>query len=258
MEKRIHIANYALNVLFIGNHQSNSNKPILVFLHEALGSIPQWKSFPTKLCQSVELAGMIIERRGHGKSDPLDAPRTNKYLHNYTYELKEVLNELLPLNQSFILVGHSDGGTIALLFATLFPKNLLALITMAAHTFVEPETIAGIEPTVQAYEQGKLIGLSRIHGDKTDTLFYAWANTWRSIDFISWDIRNEIGNHSIPTRVIQGTMDQFGTIKQVESITQHLKKATALLIPNCGHHPHLYKETEVIENITEFIQPLLS
>jgi len=257
MEKRIRIADYALNVQFIGSQQEIPNKPVLVYLHEALGSIPQWKSFPSKLCQSLELAGIVIERRGHGKSDPLNASRTKAYLHDYTFELKEILNELLPLNMPFILIGHSDGGTIALLFAKLFPKNLVAIITMAAHTFVEPETIAGIEPTVQAFEKGKLNGLFNIHGDKTVTLFYAWANTWKSDEFKEWDIRKEIENKQCKALVIQGTTDQFRTIKQVESITTSLKKATAILIPNCSHHPHLEKETEVIQLITEFIKPLL-
>jgi pimeloyl-ACP methyl ester carboxylesterase len=254
MEKRIQLNNYALNVQFIGTEfSSETAKPVLIFLHEALGSVVQWKLFPANLCHETKLPGIIIERSGHGKSDPLQHPRTKNYLHEYTYELRDVLRELLPLKKQMILVGHSDGGTIALLYASLFPENLQKIITIAAHTFVEPETVEGIPPTVTAYENGKLDGLKRIHGTKTDALFYAWANTWLSDEFYSWDIRTEITHVSCPVLAIQGQNDQYGTALQLEAILEAIPSTQITLIPDCAHHPHLEKQTEVIDLIAGFL-----
>lgn len=254
MEKRIQLSKSALNVQFIGTEFSDeTDKPVLIFLHEALGSVVQWKLFPSNLCNATRLPGIVIERSGHGKSDPMQHQRTKNYLHEYTYELRDVLRELLPLNKQLILVGHSDGGTIALIYASLFPKNLSSIITIAAHTFVEPETVSGIPPTVAAYESGKLDGLKRIHGPKTDELFYAWANTWRSDDFYSWDIRKEITSVRCPVLAIQGHNDQYGTVLQLESIQQAIPNTQLALLPDCAHHPHLEKQAEVIDLIAGFL-----
>jgi pimeloyl-ACP methyl ester carboxylesterase len=254
MEKRIQLSKYALNVQFIGTEFSDeSTKPVLIFLHEALGSIVQWKLFPLQLCQKTQLPGIVIERSGHGKSDPLQHPRTKNYLHEYTYELQEALRELLPLKKQIILVGHSDGGTIALLYGSLFPENLQKIITIAAHTFVEPETLNGIPPTVSAYENGKLDGLKRIHGEKSDALFYAWANTWRSNEFYDWDIRKEITAVQCPVLAIQGQNDQYGTGLQLESVLEAIPTAQLALLPDCAHHPHLEKQAEVVDLIAGFL-----
>jgi pimeloyl-ACP methyl ester carboxylesterase len=254
MEKRIQLNNYALNVQFLGTEFSDeSAKPVLIFLHEALGSIVQWKLFPFHLCQATQLSGMVIERSGHGKSDPLQQLRTINYLHEYTYELHDVLRELLPLKKKIILVGHSDGGTIALLYAHLFPENVQKIITIAAHTFVEPETVNGIPPTVAAYENGKLDGLKHIHGTKSDALFYAWANTWLSEDFYSWDIRQEITGVNTPVLAIQGQNDQYGTVKQLASIQNAIPNTQLAVLGDCAHHPHLEKQSEVIELIARFL-----
>jgi pimeloyl-ACP methyl ester carboxylesterase len=256
MEKRIRLSSHSVNVQFLGSGHGQTPKPVLIFLHEALGSIVQWKQFPFELCERTGLPGIVIERRGHGKSDPLTQQRTADYLHAYTDELQEVLKELLPLNTPVILIGHSDGGTIALLFARFFPKNVTAIVTMAAHTFVEPETLAGIHPAVTAYENGKLEGLKRIHGDKTDDLFYAWADTWRAPFFTGWDIREEIKGIQCPALIMQGTNDQYGTFAQVESIAAALTNAQTFLVTDCGHHPHLEKPSEVLAETERFIRSL--
>ncbi|MDH4473582.1 MAG: alpha/beta hydrolase [Fluviicola sp.] len=255
MEKRIQLSKYSLNVQFIGTEFSDeSSKPVLIFLHEALGSIIQWKLFPVQLCQKTQLPGIVIERSGHGKSDPLQHPRTKNYLHEYTYELHEALRELLPLKKKIILIGHSDGGTIALLYGSLFPENLQKTITIAAHTFVEPETVNGIPPTVTAYEHGKLDGLKHIHGEKTDALFYSWANTWLSDEFYSWDIRQEISGLHCSVLAIQGQNDQYGTVLQLESIREAIPTTQIAVLADCAHHPHLEKQSEVIELVAGFLK----
>lgn len=229
---------------------------MLIFLHEALGSIVQWKSFPSELCNSLNLPGIVIERSGHGKSSYLTEERTPYYLHDYATETHDILREILNPNQKYLLIGHSDGGSIALILAARNPKNLLAIVTMAAHTFVEEETLAGIHPAIKAFEAGKLDGLYRIHGEKTKDLFYAWANTWLNQEFRNWDIRNEMREFTIPVLAIQGKNDQYGTEEQVNSIVLDKENRTGIMIPNCGHHPHLEKKDIIIPEIENWLRKM--
>lgn len=254
MEKKIQIAGKAIQVAFIQASLISEKRPILVFLHEALGSIQQWKSFPNLLCDRLNLPGLIIERSGHGQSSALVGERNQHYLHEYAEETNHVLNEILPLHHQYILVGHSDGGSIALIHAAQQPKSCLGIVTMAAHTFVEKETIDGIAPAIEAFEAGKLNGLFAIHGEKTAPLFYAWANTWRAPFFQNWDIRTTITSISIPVLAIQGKRDQYGTKAQLNSIEKIGNHVTIIELSNCGHHPHLEMTMEVILDIENWIK----
>lgn len=253
MEKIIRIASKEINIQWINQGLLSDSKPVMVFLHEALGSIVQWKSFPSELSNSLKLPGIVIERSGHGKSGSLSGERDINYLHRYADEVSEVLREVLNPTQKMILIGHSDGGSIALIIAARSSKNIQAIVTMAAHTFVEDETLAGIHPAIQAFEAGKLDGLYRIHGEKTKSLFYAWANTWLAPDFKNWDIREEIKSIEIPVLAIQGKDDQYGTEEQVHSIVNGFNNRTGKIIPSCGHHPHLEKKEVIIKEIRKWL-----
>jgi pimeloyl-ACP methyl ester carboxylesterase len=256
VEKIIHLGTKEINTQWINPSLLNSSKPVLIFLHEALGSIVQWKSFPSELCNSLNLPGIVIERSGHGKSSYLTEERTPYYLHDYATETLDILREIVNPNQKYLLIGHSDGGSIALILAARNPKNLSAIVTMAAHTFVEEETLAGIHPAIVAFETGKLNGLYKIHALKTKKLFYDWANTWLSDAFRNWDIRNEINTFQIPVLAIQGTGDQYGTEAQVQSIVSNHQNRTGMMIADCGHHPHLEKTQELVRTISKWINGL--
>lgn len=253
MNKTLHIGTDLISIQWVNYECIHDDKPILIFLHEALGSIIQWKTFPQTLCTNLQLAGLIIERTGHGNSSGLTGERTTTYLHQYAEETLEVIKACLPSDKRFILVGHSDGGSIALILGAKKLKFLQAVITMAAHTFVEEETLAGIQPAIEAYDAGKLDGLKRIHGEKTETLFFAWANTWLHPDFKNWDIRAEIQSISVPILAIQGILDQYGTEKQVDSIVEISPKNKGIMLPNCGHHPHLEKPIETVSFIEQWL-----
>ncbi|MNU78369.1 2-succinyl-6-hydroxy-2,4-cyclohexadiene-1-carboxylate synthase [compost metagenome] len=253
MEKQVHLSDRSIRIQWINHQLATQSKPLLVFLHEALGSIVQWKSFPQNLCNSLNLPGVVIERSGHGKSSSLVGERDRNYLHEYADETIQVLLEILNPDQNIILIGHSDGGSIALLLASKQLKNLQAVATMAAHTFVEQETLVGIHPAIEAFKSGKLNGLYNIHGDKTETLFYAWANTWLSSGFKSWDIRHEIQDFKQPVLAIQGFNDQYGTEEQIHSIVAGFSNRVGKMIPACGHHPHLEKSKEMVDLISEWV-----
>ncbi|MFZ9028084.1 MAG: alpha/beta fold hydrolase [Crocinitomicaceae bacterium] len=250
----VRINNSELNYTLIKPKKSRSDSAVLLFLHEALGSIGQWKNFPQDLCDELGLTGIVYERQGHGASSPFTSPRDHMYLHDYALkELPEFVEKEIK-EKSIILVGHSDGGTIALLYANKYPSNLLGIITMAAHVINEPETVAGILPAVDAYKAGKLNGLRKYHGEKTETLFYAWADTWRSKEFADWNICNEIGSSLVPGLFIQGAEDQYGTIEQLKLIQQKFNNlGKTVMLEDCGHHPHLEKSAEVISLITKWI-----
>jgi pimeloyl-ACP methyl ester carboxylesterase len=257
MEKTLHFPDREIHVSWILSSRFDEKRPTLIFLHEALGSIPQWKSFPLHLCDILQFPGLIIERTGHGHSSDLVSARSKDYLHEYAQETELVIQEVLGGVAPYILIGHSDGGSIALIHAAKNHKHCLGIATMAAHTFVEAETIAGIKPAVQAFEAGKLDGLYRIHGDKTNDLFYAWADTWRSPDFRFWDIRKEILQITCPILAIQGENDQYGTYDQLKSIATIGAHAQLEWIPGCGHHPHLEASMIVTNRISNWILEIL-
>lgn len=254
----------ALNYKIIQPEIGVDTTPILVFIHEALGSIGQWKNFPQELCNALGAQGIVYERQGHGESSPFSETRDVDYLYRYALdELPEFLNATLSkefgnrINQQVFLVGHSDGGTIALLYAHKYPEHIQGLITMAAHVINEPETIAGIAPAVEAYEQGKLNGLKKYHGEKTEALFYAWANIWRNERFKDWNILQEIASPSLKGLFLQGEDDQYGTAQQLALMKNHFKgESTTILMPNCGHHPHLEQTSSTIEHIVSFYNSL--
>ncbi len=224
----------------------------LVFLHEALGSILQWKRFPQFLCDSLGVKGLVYERQGYGSSSPLTKKRDSHYLEEYAVEeMPPIIQKLLP-NSKIILVGHSDGGSVALMYASKFSQNVVGVVTMAAHVVVEEETINGIYPAIKAYQEGKLDGLQKYHGDKTDTIFKAWSETWLSEEYQQWNICDKI-HQTIPSLILQGEKDEYGTKKQLALIKEQVPNALTFLIPNIHHQPHLEQPEEVAVLIKNWV-----
>ncbi len=238
-----------LNYKFVGHLKSDT---LIVFLHEGLGCIEMWKDYPHKLCQQLNVKGLVYDRAGYGKSKGDLSNRKANYLHLAAEELHQLLSELHLLNHQIILYGHSDGGSIALIYTSLYPQNIKAIITEAAHVFVEEETIEGIKPAIKAFEQGKLNGLKKYHINYKD-VFNAWVNIWLHPSFKNWNIEEEIKSIISPQLIIQGEDDQYGTIKQMESIAKHTKGKTIIFTPNnCGHAPYKEKQKDVIQEVERF------
>lgn len=230
------------------------SEPVIVFLHEGLGSIAMWRDFPERLCARLRLQGVVYDRRGHGRSEPLDRPRTPDYLHDEArVTLPEVLSGLGI--ERPILFGHSDGGSIALLYAAAFPEAVAAIVCEAAHVFVEAETLAGIRSAVKAYRTTRLRErLARHHGEKTDRLFEAWATCWLSPAFASWNIEAELPRIICPTLILQGEDDEYGTPAQVAAIMCGVRgPAESTLLPGCAHIPHLQAQDAVMPLAERFI-----
>lgn len=233
-------------------------RPTLVFLHEGLGSIEMWHDFPKAILKKTGCDGLLYDRWGHGKSDPIDVQRTTRYVHD---EALDSLPEVLKNSgvEDTILIGHSDGGSIALIFAAEHPESVRGLITEAAHVFVEEITLEGIKAALEVYRNTDLKEkLKRYHGDNTKSIFRAWHETWLQPEFKSWNIEDCLPKITCPVLVIQGEDDQYGTAAQVEAITKQITgQSKSLLIPNCAHIPHKEATDRVVEEMTEFILNLL-
>ena len=235
-----------------------SSQPTLVFLHEGLGSIEMWHDFPTILAETTACDCLIYDRWGHGRSDPLDVKRTLGYVHGEALDsLPEVLNHSNV--DDAILIGHSDGGSIALIFAAEYPEILRGIITEAAHVFVEEITLEGIREALDIYNNTDLKQrLARYHGTNTEKIFRAWHETWLQPEFKSWDIQDCLPKIKCPVLVIQGEDDQYGTAAQVEAIAHQVTgPSKPLLIPNCAHIPHREARDRVAQEMTDFILGLL-
>ena len=238
--------------------EGDQAKPWLVFLHEGLGCTAMWKDFPQRLCTATGCRGLLYDRLGYGLSDALQQTRATDYLHRYALdELPEVLAVLLP-GQAYILIGHSDGGSIALLHAAQRPPLLQAIVTEAAHVFVEPVTLEGIRVADRAYADGKLKGLQKYHGDKTEQIFKAWSDTWLTPAFADWNIEADLPRIDCPALIMQGVDDQYGTPAQVDAIAAGIAKgdgpaAHKAMLPDCGHSPHQEQPQAVLDLMRDFI-----
>lgn len=229
-------------------------KPYLIFLHEGLGCLAMWKDFPALLCRTTGCPGLIYDRVGYGKSSPLNHTRTIHYLHEYAlHELPTLLDAVIP-GTPYILIGHSDGGSISLIYGAERSPLLRGIITEAAHVFVDPETIAGVSCTNEGWENEILERLTKYHGEKTETMFKAWSETWLSNWFNYWNIEYLLPSIAVPLLVIQGADDQYGSIDQVNSIvSKSTGFALSEIVENCGHVPHLEARSVIIKLMSDFI-----
>jgi pimeloyl-ACP methyl ester carboxylesterase len=230
--------------------------PSLVFLHEGLGCTAMWHDFPACVVRDTGLPAIVYDRPGYGRSSGRPHPRENHYLHQEAQAvLPRVLDDLRI--ERAILVGHSDGGSIALLAAAAIPEKIAGIITEAAHVFVEPITIEGIRKAVADYGPRQLEQrLARYHGAKARELFFAWSDTWLSESFRDWNIEDCLDRITCPALVTQGREDPYGSERQVKSIVAGIgPRARAMLIPG-GHALHRDAPGLVRQAIAAFVEAL--
>ena len=225
-----------------------------MFLHQGLGSIAQWRNFPALLSARTRLPALVYDRWGFGGSEPLVLPRPLDYLHN---EAENTLPEVLAQTgvDCPLFIGHSDGGTIALLYAAAFPDRPAACITEAAHVFVEEKGLAGIRAAEGLWHTTDLKDrLARYHGEKTELMFRGWTETWLDPAFRDWDMTERLPSISCPLLVIQGEDDQYGTARQVETIAAGAGgPVETLMIRSCGHDPHDEQREIALGAMTAFV-----
>jgi len=241
--------------------------PILVFLHEGLGSVSLWRDWPAQLCAQLQLPGLVYSRQGYGGSAPvvdvrgdpraLNGVRQGRlqpdYMHHEALTVLPALLQALGI-QAPILVGHSDGGTIALIHASQHPVN--ACIVMAPHVMVQDISVQAITEAREAFSQGLLRErLAKFHAD-VDGAFWQWNDVWLSAGFRSFDIRQEIETINAPLLAIQGEDDAYGTLAQIDDIARHVPHTQLLQLAQCGHSPHKDQALAVNAAIARFVAGL--
>ena len=226
--------------------------PTIVMLHEGLGSIAMWKDFPQKLAERTGSGVLVYSRYGHGNSDRLAEKRPLEFMH---HEGEVVLPELLDKLsiERPILLGHSDGGSIALIFAGKYPNGARALILEAPHVFVEDLSIASITAAKVAYQTNNLRArLGRYHAHVDET-FWGWNDIWLDPRFRVWNIETYLDSIRSPILCIQDEEDEYGTTAQVEAIRARVPGTEILMLPNCKHSPHRDQQAATLEKMAEFV-----
>lgn len=240
--------------LYTEYYSSSEEKPTIVFLHDSLGSVQLWRDLPAKLSEATACNILVYDRLGYGKSYPM---LTHVRPVNYMELEADLLNDLLAeLNvENAILFGHSDGGTIALIAASKYPERVNAVICEAGHIFVEEVTLKGVYDAWEAYKTTNLPDrLQKYHGDKVETLFKAWTETWTRDDYRTWNIEYLLKDITCPLLFIQGEADEYGTLDQVEkTVSQVSGSAEKYIIPGIGHTPHKEAPDLILKKAVEFI-----
>lgn len=234
----------------------DKEKPVVIFLHEGLGSVEQWKDFPEKFVEKCHLPVLLYDRMGYGKSSPRKEKRGLDYIHREE-KLLSLLIRKLSLKRYYLL-GHSEGGSLALIHAAQHPVGLLKVITLSANTEHEPRITPAIENVRKQYEKpnSKLKqALQKYHGSHCDDVFYAWCNTWTATSFQSWNIKTELSRIQVPVLAIHGRNDQYTSLQQIENIRQLVPaKKEIYILDQCSHHPHFDHPVEVLAVIGNFIE----
>lgn len=228
-------------------------------LHEGLGSVAQWGDFPDQLAKATGCGVFLYSRAGYGGSDPVAVPRPLSYMHD---EALNTLPELLDVIgfERGILLGHSDGASIATIYAGgVQDHRVRGLVLIAPHFFVEAISVASIADAKRAYEAGPLRErLARYHGDNVDITFWGWNRAWLDPAFLRWDIRDFIGYIRVPMLIVQGSEDQYGTVAQIEAAQEEsYSPVDVALIPGARHAPHIERPAPTLAVIADFVSTLM-
>jgi pimeloyl-ACP methyl ester carboxylesterase len=233
--------------------------PLVVFLHEGLGSLAMWKDFPRRLCAAVGCRGLVYSRPGYGRSTPRAAEEAwgLDFMHRQAHEVLPALLAALAVDTEADppwLFGHSDGASIALLHAACFPHRVAGAVVLAPHIMVEDLSVASIEKARQAYLEADLRERLTKYHDDPDSAFWGWNGIWLHPPFREWSIEAEIGSIRCPLLAVQGVDDEYGTLEQIRGIARRLPQTELLALPDCGHSPQRDQPAAVIAAVAEFVR----
>ena len=229
-----------------------AGRAALVFLHEGIGSIAMWRDFPNRLAHATGCNAIVYSRYGYGNSEPAREPRDVRYMHDEALVALPELLDRLRLDRP-ILVGHSDGASIALIHAGGGGRPVTGVVAMAPHVLVEDISIASIAAAKLAYETTSLRGkLARHHAD-VDSAFRGWNRIWLAPEFRRWNIEEYLPRIACPVLAIQGEDDEYGTMEQLRRIGAQVADAEFVELADCGHSPHKDQPDAVIDAISRFV-----
>ena len=235
-----------------------SAAPLVVFLHEGLGSLSMWKDFPQRLCDAAQCRGLVYSRPGYGRSTPRAAEEAwgLDFMHRQAHEVLPAFLDAIgvdTLAHPPWLYGHSDGASITLLYAAKFVRRIAGAIVLAPHIIVEDLSVASIEDARRAYLETDLRErLARYHDDP-DSAFWGWNRIWLDPPFRDWSIEREIETIACPLLAVQGLDDEYGTLEQVHGIARRLPQTERLELAACGHSPHRDQPDRLIAASVDFL-----
>lgn len=229
--------------------------PTLVLLHEGLGCVALWRDFPQRLSEATDCGVLVYSRLGYGGSDPVDVPRPLSYMHEEALDMLPGVLNATGIREA-ILVGHSDGASIALIHAGgVRDPRVRGVVVMAPHVFTEEMCVASIREARDAFETTSLRDrLAKYHGDNVDCAFRGWNRAWLDPDFMHWNIEEYLPGIRVPVLIIQGRQDEYGTALQVESIERQVSgPVKALWLDDCRHSPFKDQPDATLEGLAHFI-----
>lgn len=251
-ERFVEVSGRRLHVAFLGDHRVGA--PI-VFLHEGLGSVELWRNFPHAVVKATGRPAVVYSRYGNGRSDPLEQDREVDYMH---VEALETLPQLLErvVESSPILVGHSDGASISLIYAGS-GRQVAGLALIAPHVFVESLTVRSIASIRARFEDsGMLERMRRYHVDPKRT-FLGWADIWLDPAFATWNIEEYLSGVACPVLLVQGDADEYGTEAQLDVIERKVTGPTRRgIVRGAGHSPHLSHPEQVLAEVAAFVEEI--
>ena len=253
---RLEVGGVGLETRWIGPGPDAA--PTIVMLHEGLGSIGQWGAWPEALAEATGCGVFLYSRAGYGGSDPVPLPRPLSYMHDEALTVLPALLDRIGFQRG-VLLGHSDGASIATIYAGgIEDFRVRGLALIAPHFFVEDVSIRSIERAHAAYQTGDLRArLARHHGANVDVAFRGWCDAWLDPGFRSWDIRESIGYIRVPILIVQGSDDQYGTGAQIEAAREEAYcLVDVTLLPGTGHAPHVERPAETLAAVAGFVTTL--
>ena len=239
------------------------DQPLMVFLHEGLGSLAMWKDFPQTLCDALGCRGLVYSRPGYGRSTPRaeDEIWDTDFMHRQALEVLPALLDALGIDthkQALWLFGHSDGASIALLYAAHFPAQVKGTVVLAPHISVEDIAVQSITEIRAAYLNTDLRQrLSKYHDDP-DSAFWGWNRIWLDPAFKAWSIEADLARITCPVLAVQGQEDEYGTMQQLDGLKHTVPQADLLKLPACGHSPQRDQAALLIDHVNQFFSQFVS
>lgn len=244
-----------LNLEYLDLPATRPEAPTILMLHEGLGCVAMWRDFPQQLAAATQCRVIAWSRAGYGQSQAWPEARTARYMHREALEALPALLSALEIEKP-VLFGHSDGGSIALIFAGTFAQVPQAVMVMAPHEFVEEETLAGIRAAKNAWTATDWPHkLARYHAD-AGRVFNDWNETWLSPAFRDWNIENYLAGIRCPVLAIQGEDDEYATLRQIDVIAERVAGSELLKLPDCGHSPQRDQPAAVLRAVAGFMAKL--
>ncbi|MBD5801979.1 Haloalkane dehalogenase [Azoarcus sp. Aa7] len=254
--KQVLVAGKRLEYVRLPSAHPREGAPAIVFLHEGLGSVSMWRDFPQKVADATGCEAIVYSRAGYGRSDPAELPRTTRYMHDEGLTVLPALLDALQLDRP-ILLGHSDGGSIALICAGGTDTPLAGVVLMAPHVLVEDISVDSIAKAKVAWQTTDLAArLGKYHAD-VEAAFWGWNDIWLHPDFRAWNIEEYVPSIACPVLAIQGEDDEYGTMDQIDRIAAQARDVDLVKLADCRHSPHKDQPAAVIEAVGEFVNRIL-